>query len=94
MTKRWEIEYAPKFKHKSKNLRSQLASQRLEKLCEWIAEQVDPNTIPYCMSCAEEVNKKLYFPFYGWHIVFRFENPKVVFVMFYNATDGASISNS
>jgi hypothetical protein len=85
---RWEIEYAPKFTVKSQNLKSPLASQRLERLCEWIAEQKDPDQIPHCKSCAEEVNKKLYFPTYGWHIVFRFEDGTVVFVMFYNAPDG------
>lgn len=92
MTTRWEIEYSPKFSIKSKNLKSQLASYRLEKLCEWIANQTDPNKIAHCMSCAEEVNKKLYFPMYGWHIVFRFEGDTVVFVMFYNASDGKRIS--
>ena len=89
---RWEIEYAPKFTIKSQNLKSPLASRRLEKLCEWIAEQKDPDKIPHCMSCAEEINKKLYFPTYGWHIVFRFEGDTVVFVMFYNAPDGMSSS--
>jgi len=92
MDTRWEIEYAPKFKIKSKNLRSPLASDRLEKLCEWIADQTNPDEIPHCMSCAEATNKKLYFPIYGWHIVFRFDGQKIVFVMFYNATDGMKSS--
>lgn len=92
MTTRWGVQYSPKFNIKSQNLRSPLASHRLEKLCEWIANQTDPNKIPHCMACAEEANKKLYFPVYGWHIVFRFEGDIVVFVMFYNAPDGKSIS--
>lgn len=89
MNTRWEIEYAPKFNNKCKNLKSELATYRIKKLCGWIADQTDPNNIPNCKSCAEKVNKKLFFPTYGWHIVFRFEDGTVVFVMFYNATDGA-----
>ena len=74
------------------NLRSPLASKRLERLCEWIAEQNNPDEIPHCESCAEKTNKKLYFPTYGWHIVFRFEGDTVVFVLFYNVSDGMKIS--
>ena len=85
MGTRWDIVYAPKFNHKSKNLKSPLASHRLEKLYEWIADQNNPDEIPNCESCTEKINKKLYFPKYGWHIVFRFENDTVVFVLFYNA---------
>lgn len=81
-------EYAPKFKIKSKNLQSPLASQRLEKLCEWISNQTNPDEIPNCKSCAEAINKKLYFVYYGWHIIFRFDGQKIIFVMFYNAPDG------
>jgi len=84
---RWNYEYAPKFNKKIVHLKNPLAAHRIRRLCEWIAEQKDPNDIPHCKSCAEQANKKLYFPTYGWHIIFRFEDGIVVFVMFYNASD-------
>ena len=83
---RWPYEYAPKFNKKSANLKNPLASHRIRKLCEWIAEQQDPSCIDHITTCEEIENKKLYFPSYGWHIVFRFENQEITFIMFYNAS--------
>jgi len=88
MAIKWEYEYSPKFKMKAKNLRSPLAVDRLEKLCEWIASQLNPDQIPNCEVCEEKITQKLYFVEYGWHIIFRFDNDKVIFIMFYNAPDG------
>ena len=90
MQTRWGKEYAPKFNLKRDNLRSPLAAHQIKKLCEWISDQTNPDEIPHCESCKEKINKKLYFPVYGWHIVFRFEDDTVVFVMFYNAPEGKS----
>jgi len=56
-------------------------------LCEWIAEQKDPSSIDNIAACEEIVNKKLFFPTYGWQMVFRFENQEITFIMFYNASD-------
>lgn len=75
------------FGEKIANLRNPLASDRIRRLCEWIAEQKDPSCIDNVATCEEIMNKKLFFPTYGWHIVFRFENQEITFIMFYNESD-------
>ncbi len=84
---RWPFEYAPKFNKKIANLKNPLASNRIRKLCEWIAEQQDPECIANITTCEETINKKLFFPQYGWHIIYKFENQEIVFVLFYSNSD-------
>ena len=85
---RWPYEYSDLFNKKIGNLKNPLAAHRIRRLCEWIAEQQEPSCIDNIATCEEVVNKKLFFPTYGWHIVFRFENQKIVFIVFYNISDG------
>ena len=87
-TTRWPLEYSSKFNRKIINLKNPLASHRIRRLCEWIAEQKDPSCIDNITTCEEVVNKKLFFSAYGWHIVFKFEKQEIIFIMFYNAPDG------
>ena len=81
---RWTYEYAPKFQKKIANLDNPLAAHRIEKICEWIADQTDPSAIIHIKTCEEIINKKLFFVAYGWHIVCKFEKQEIVFVMVYS----------
>jgi len=83
---RWPYEYSDIFNEKIINLKNPLGAHRIRKLCEWIADQQDPSCINNITTCEEIVNKKLFFPTYGWHIVFRFNNQEITFIMFYNAS--------
>ena len=74
------------------NLKSPLAAYEIRELCEWIADQQDPSCIDNITACEEATNKKLFFPTHGWHIIFRFENQEITFIMFYNSTDGKAQS--
>lgn len=87
MSTRWNYEYAPKFQKKIVNLNNPLAAHRIEKLCEWIADQQDPAAILHIKTCEEIINKKLFFVIYGWHIIYKFENQEIVFVMFYSDSE-------
>ena len=84
MTSRWPYEYSDIFNEKIANLKNPLSAHRIQRLCEWIAEQQDPSRISNITTCEEVLNKKLFFPQYGWNIVFRFSDQKITFIMFYN----------
>ena len=84
---RWPYEYAPKFNKKIVNLNNPLAAHRIRRLCEWVAEQQDPDCILHIQTCEKKINKKLFFSTYGFHIVYKFENQEIVFVMFYTGSE-------
>ena len=84
---RWPYEYSGKFNKMIINLKNPLAAHRIRRLCEWIADQQDPSCIANITTCEETINKKLFFPTYGFHIVYKFENQEIVFVLFYTDSE-------
>lgn len=84
---RWPFEYSPRFNKKIVNLNNPIAAHRIRRLCEWIAEQKDPDRISHIQTCEEKINKKLFFNTYGFHIVYRFVDQNIIFLMFYNDSE-------